>query len=218
MVSLYVIRKEQLVMQKQLSLGMSVHCTDGEAGRLEKIVADPETHEPAYLVVRRGLVSRHDVVVPVGLVRAVDAETLSLDATTEALRTFPEYEITVEKRQPPKQDFEPSWPPLPPQALPWEEAGVVKVRQRTVPAHTIDIRRGMTVYDPTGVRLGQVEGVIVDAERRQASHLALRRPHPLAQELRLVPVDLVDFVIRSDVYLLIPQGQVQGLATYQPDP
>jgi len=38
-------------MAKELSLGMSVSCSDGEVGRLERIVVDPDTREPAYLVV-----------------------------------------------------------------------------------------------------------------------------------------------------------------------
>lgn len=36
---------------RTVTLGMAVLCTDGKAGSLERVVGDPETHQPAYLVV-----------------------------------------------------------------------------------------------------------------------------------------------------------------------
>ncbi len=208
-------------MKKQLALGMSVYCSDGEAGRLERIVADPETQQPTYLVIRRGPpIAPRDIVVPISLVTEVGERGISLDITEKALASFPDYELTVERPlEEPRVVREPSytdrWPGVLPLPTIWDEKGPVTVRERTVPAHTTDIRRGMTVYDPAGNDLGQVDGVIVDPDRRQVSHLVLRRGLPLKPERRLVPIELVDFVIRSDVYLSIAEEHVAGLPTYE---
>jgi hypothetical protein len=67
------------------------------------------------------------------------------------------------------------------------------------------------------VKLGQVEGVIADAEKQQVSHVILHRLQTLLlDEYRLAPIDLVDFVIRSDVYLRITKDYTYGLPLYQP--
>jgi len=203
-------------MAKELSLGMSVSCSDGEVGRLERIVVDPDTREPAYLVVRRGRVSQRDTVVPVSLVTEITSEGIVLGIGSEAFKTFPDYEITVEKYLPEEYDYVSRWPEIPPL---WKAGvqndGMVKVRERTVSEHTADISRGMKVFDDAGVAVGEIEGVIADPDTRQASHLVLARGLPAARERRLVPVDLVDFALRSHVYLRISECYLQGLPVYQ---
>lgn len=202
-------------MEKKLTLGMPVHCPEGEVGRLEKIIAEAETREPAYLIVRRGLVARRDIVVPVSLVRELTPQGIMLDTTLEALKTFPEYKTIVEKS--PKAAPDPTLlePLVPPLLKAWEKQGPVKIRQRTVPEYMTDITQGMTVYDHAGAKLGAVQGVMVDEKSRQANHLLVHRLGTPQEEQRLVPVDLVDYVIRSDLYLRITKDQVQGLTLYK---
>jgi uncharacterized membrane protein len=218
----YAVRSAKLAQvqlgeqAKELTLGMAVLCRDGKAGRLERLVGDPKTHEPAYLVVRRGPVSPRDIVVPVSLVADVSAEGLNLNTTTGALRDFPDYEVTVKKHvQPPTTE---EWERIYPSVLlsPSLEVGMVTVRQRSVPEHMVDLRKDMIVYDPTGLKLGEIEGVIADAEKKQVTHLVMHVPNPFIEERRLVPVDLIDFVIRSDVYLRVLGDQVAGLPLYKP--
>jgi nucleotide-binding universal stress UspA family protein len=120
-----------------LSHPRAVRAQDGKAGRLQKIVADPETHEPAYLVVRRSRLSPRDIVIPVGLVTEVTGNTVMLDTTQEALSGFPDYEISVERHEKLDRDYTSPWP----MAAPLERAratvtGKFTVRERTVPEHT----------------------------------------------------------------------------------
>jgi sporulation protein YlmC with PRC-barrel domain len=205
-------------VKKELTLNMPVRSQGGKAGHLERIIADPETHEPAYLVVKRGLIPsrQRQIVVPVSLVREVTAQAVMLDTTLEVLDTFPDYEITVEKRRKSQPDPTLYEPLIPPIMRPWTQEGKVRVRERTVPEHTVDIRRGMTVYDCAGVKLGQAEGISADAEEHRASHLVLRQQRRLKGEQRLIPVDLVDFTIRSNIYLSIGKDHVQRLPLYRP--
>lgn len=211
-------------MQKQLTLGMPVFTLDGQAGNLERVVADSENRAPSYLVVRRGppLFPR-DIVVPVSLVTEVSAQGIRLNTTQDALSTFPDYELTIEKplEKPLTTPKEPSytdrWPGILPLPSIWRDQGKVRLRERNVPERTVDLRRGMTVYSPEGEKLGEVAGLVAEAESKEASHLVLRRSHLFQDEQRLIPLDLVDFTIRDDVYLSIGEAQVMGLPPYRPE-
>ena len=208
-----------MATQKELTLGMTVRCLDGDAGRLERVVGDPETRAPAYLVVRLSGARRRDVVVPVDLVMAVTLEQVLLDTTKEALKHFPDYEITETKQPEPTQRdptlHEPEFP------FPWKavaKEGAIEIRQRTVPEHTVELKQDMTVFDRDGLDLGRLRGVIMDATTRQASHLVLHRRFPVGletEEDRLIPVGLIDFAIRSHIYLRIPEEQLRGLPVHR---
>jgi hypothetical protein len=60
-------------------------------GVVDHVLIDPETHHPAYLVVRGGEVLPKDTLVPVKWIRDVDEEGVLLDATLDQLRMLPEY-------------------------------------------------------------------------------------------------------------------------------
>lgn len=201
-------------MEKQLNPGMAVHCSDGEAGRLEKIVTEADARKPAYLVVRRGLpIRRRDIVVPVSLVRDVSQDRVLLDTTVKALETFPDFEVTISKRVPPPAT---ATAPIHPLFWPaYRDQAAIIFRARSVPETSMEVTRGMPVYDNAGARVGKVEGILVDEETQQASHLVLGRKGLRGSDPRIVPVDLVDFVIRDEVYLRISQDQVLGLTIYQ---
>ncbi len=200
---------------KTITLGMAVVCTDGKAGSLERVVGDPETHEPAYVVVRLKPVPARDVVVPVSLVADVTAEALQLNAATGAMQAFPDYETTVKKYQP--LTAEEKAEVLPALVLdPDLDLGMVTVRERTVPEHMVDLKKGMIVYDRTGLKLGEIEGAVADAEKKQVTHVVMRAPIPIIEGRRLVPVNLIDFIIRSDVYLRVSINDVADLPLYTP--
>lgn len=78
-------------MKSRLSPGMPVRCEDGPAGRLKRIIANPDTREPTFLVVEMGEDSARSVVVHVSLVADLGVEGLALNTTRDALRTYPEY-------------------------------------------------------------------------------------------------------------------------------
>lgn len=200
---------------KEVTLGMAVLGIDGKAGSLERVVGDPGTDEPAYLVVRLAPVPQRDALVPVNLVADVTAAGLKLNATTGALQAFPDYEKVVRSYQPlTAEEREQVMPAL--VFDPELDLATVTVRERTVPEHMVDLRKGMTVYDSAGLKLGEIEGVIADADKKQISHVVMRVANPFMEEFRLVPVDLLDFTIRSDVYLVASSRDIAGLPLYKP--
>ena len=47
-----------------LSIGATIRCLDGEAGKLKYVVFDPENGEVTHLIVERGILQRRQIVVP----------------------------------------------------------------------------------------------------------------------------------------------------------
>lgn len=80
-------------------------------------------------------------------------------------------------------------------------------------------RRQSAVLDASGLKVGQVHGLILESEGRQASRIILRHQEPLAApRYRVVPADLVADVQAGEVHLCISADHVYGLGAYRPVP
>lgn len=72
--------------------GMPVHASDGEAGRVDDVLASAETGQPAYLVIDAGGFFRGDVVIPYTSVRNVDESGVWLALTHDEVKSAPAYD------------------------------------------------------------------------------------------------------------------------------
>lgn len=79
--------------------GDRVRFRDGEAGVVDHVVVDPETHLATHLVVRGGSGLPKDTLVPVDWIRQVDAAGIFIDAHREQMVALPMY-------RPPRTDTE----------------------------------------------------------------------------------------------------------------
>ena len=204
-------------MKKEIELGAQVWAQDGEAGKVRQVVADPQGRQPGYLVVARGRLPRRQIVVPVGLVADVSAEGVKLETTRGALDQFPDYEVIVKQGEYRKPV--PVGSPRPVGAyVPASNQDYAVLRQRSVPEKSKAIEEGMAILDSTGLKVGEVGGLILDTDSRQPTHVVLRRSSPLASQQRLIPVDLVAEVKAGGVQLHIHSEHVAGLDPYEPAP
>lgn len=205
-------------MERQVELGARVRAENETVGIVEKIVVDPEHHEPGYLVVKQGRIpprQRH-IVVPVSLVSEVLSGAVTLATTPAALASFPEYEVTVRKGE--YQKPIPLGYPRPYDlSTPVSNQGYMVIRARSVPDTSVSVEQGMAVRDAQGRQVGRVHGLILDSDKRQASHIVVRLPKLLADRDRVVPVDLVDDVHSGSIHLRITAAHVDALTIYQPE-
>ena len=74
-----------------VSRGTRVTCRDGELGRLDHVLLDPQTGAVRALVVRKGHLLTKDVSVPVGWVESIGEDEITLDADRALLEKLPEY-------------------------------------------------------------------------------------------------------------------------------
>lgn len=208
-------------MSKRIELGDSVQAVDGRVGVVEKVIVDPAERKPGYLVVKRGRLRPRRIVVPVALVDEVSAAQVTLSVTRAALDDFPDYEVTerhgtYEKPMPigPRRPVATYTPP--------SNAGYMALRRRNVPESTVPVEKGMVVKDAKGMRIGRVIGLLLDRERRTATHVLLQRPTPMTvataatMQVFVVPVELVEDVHEGEIQLRITRWHISGLTVFEP--
>ncbi len=184
---------------KELILGARVNCQDGAAGRLSRIILDPENRRPTHLIVKRGWPSPREIVVPVSLATKVTREAVELKITRRALADFSDYQVTVRKGR-----YEKPMPVPNPQrpialyTLPSHGAFMV-LQQRNVPEQSAEVRRGMAVRDGNGHKVGKVEGITVGVNKQQGKYVLFQRSH--SRTPRLIPAELVEGVSSEGVRL-----------------
>lgn len=206
--------KEQTKHKKQLTLGAAVNCLDGRAGTLSRIITDPESRRPTYLVVKRGRLRSREIVVPVSLAAEVTPEAVKLDITRKTLDGLPDYEVTVRKGR-----YEKPMPipdPRRPIAIhtPPSNRGYMLLQQRNVPERSVEVKQSMAVRDCEGRALGKVAGIIAGASKRQGKYVIFRRTR--SRWLRLIPADLVEDVTLEGVRLRIDYDLAEKLPDYPP--
>jgi hypothetical protein len=86
-----------------LSIGATIRCLDGAAGKLKSVVLDPENGEVTHLIVEHGLLQRRKIVVPASWVERSSEREIVLNATLEDLNKLPDYDeldfLAPEKRK-----------------------------------------------------------------------------------------------------------------------
>ena len=75
-----------------VKMGMPVHASDGETGRVDDVLANDETGQPQYLVIDAGGFFTGDVVVPFAGVRNVDDGGVWLTLTRDEVKHAPVYD------------------------------------------------------------------------------------------------------------------------------
>lgn len=207
-------------MSKRIELGDRVQAIDGRAGTVEKVIVDPDERKPGYLVVRRGRLRPRRIVVPVSLVDEVAAGRVTLSVTRAALDDFPDYEVT--ERHGTYQKPAPAGGHRPVAAYtPPSNDGYMALRRRNVSEAAVPVEKGMAVKDAGGIRIGRVVGLLLDRERRTATHILVQRPTPMTvatpatMQTFVVPVELVEDVQEGQIQLRITRGHISGLAVFE---
>jgi hypothetical protein len=85
---------------RPLTAGQRVATRDGEAGRLHLILVDPSTQNATHFVVRQGVLSHRDIIVPVDWAEEIADDRVLLNVGRDELERLPEYrpddEITAD--------------------------------------------------------------------------------------------------------------------------
>ena len=74
--------------------GEHVHATDGNIGRVQGLVIDPDSRHVTHVLLQQGhLWGAREVAIPIGAVTRVDDEGIQLDITKEQVRDLPPADI-----------------------------------------------------------------------------------------------------------------------------
>jgi uncharacterized protein YrrD len=75
-----------------IKMGMPVYATDRKAGRVDDVLANGETGEPAFVVIDAGGFFKGDVVVPFASVQNVTDAGVWLALTRDEVKHAPAYD------------------------------------------------------------------------------------------------------------------------------
>ena len=209
---------------KPLIIGAHVSCTDGDCGRLARVIVNPVTRTVTHLVVEprhhRGL----GRLVPVDLIDVVDKK-IQLRCSVAEFQRLDEAE---DLQFLPYTDAESGYAAGDALALPYyglhfdaEPIGVAgfgsldaprvpePVATDRIPAGELEISRGDHVHASDG-EIGVVEGLVIDPRDEHVTHLLLQEGHLWGRKQVAIPISSV----RSENELIkvdLTKQQIQDL-------
>ena len=206
-------------------IGAPVLTDDGEVGRLKYVVVDPDAEIVTHLVVERGRLLRHDIVVPVGWVEHADAQGIRLHAKMAELEALPEFR-EVEFWAPDPTARPVSGHPPADTRIWISPYGTIHTSPSTWILHRVRlgigeeeilIRRGLPVYTADGDRVATVDHLLVDPETHRVTHLVIHRGRWFSQgEDYIVPIDHVTTASEYGIRLRLRRDEIDQLTRYRP--
>ena len=207
----------------QLPIGVTVHCLDGEAGRLKYVVIDPDDGVVTNLIVERGMLLHRDVVVPAAWVEQSTEQEIVLNATIAELNALPAYR---------EFDFlapDPSYRPLSGHRVsstriwisPYDsivEGGrpwIVRHVRLGVQDDEVLLRRGLPVQTYDARPVGVLDHLVVEPKSQQVTHLVVRRGWLWNRQACIVPLEQVDAVTEYGVRLKLSAEELKQAPLYQ---
>jgi osmotically-inducible protein OsmY/sporulation protein YlmC with PRC-barrel domain len=206
-------------------IGAPVVTDEGEVGRLKYVVVDPRAEVVTDLVVERGRLLRHEIVVPAGWVEHADAQGIRLHAKMADLEGLPEFREVEYWAPDPTARPVSGHPPAetririgPYGYLPIPPSTWVLQRVRLgIGEEDILIRRGLPVYTADGDRVATVDHLLADPETHRVTHLVIHRGRWFSRgEDFLVSIDDVTTASEHGIRLRLRRDEIDQLARYQP--
>ncbi|MGD0069020.1 MAG: PRC-barrel domain-containing protein [Streptosporangiaceae bacterium] len=197
------------------TIGADASCTDGDCGKVARVVVDPVARTITHLVVEPGHLTGVGRLVPLELI----------DATTDGIRlrcTLAEFE----KLDPAEEtQFLPGSPGYqsygPDQVLfmPYFGTGVgiglgaasvpLAVTYDAIPLNEVEVRRHEPVHATDG-EIGRVQGLVIDTDSHHVTHVLLQEGHLWDRKDVAIPIGAVTGV-KDGIRLNITKQQVQDL-------
>jgi sporulation protein YlmC with PRC-barrel domain len=209
-------------------IGSEVYCTDQACGRLSRVVIDPVARELTHLVVEPAHHPEDGRLVPVDLVdQNADAETIRLRCDTAGFENLERAQSTEFL---PAETEEFGYPADRSVWLPYYPLGVAgsagpaggdglfaaaapaeppTVTYDRVPSGEVQVRRGQPVHATDG-EIGKVQGLVIDPDDHQVTHILLQEGHLWGKKQVALPIrDVTD--VRQGVHLNLSKDEIRDL-------
>lgn len=210
----------------ELRIGAPVEATDGTFGHVRQVILSPQERRVVALVVRRGWLPPHDIVVPAEQVVDATEEQVRVRLSRAELEAQPAFdpahyvELTTHR-----QGYAVG------EALAAIHGGVGDADARALVAthlgadarvahqgrlagEPIALRRGQPVWSEDG-RVGRVDLLLLDPQGR-VRHFVIRKGQFLGRDV-IVPVDWVHRIDDRGVWLAVKRQALDRLPPYRPD-
>jgi uncharacterized protein YrrD len=219
----------------ELKQHVGVFTVDGQAiGRLERVVIDPGTTEITHLIVRRGILTTHDKVIPIDRVEVGAENGVIVRLTADELEHLPDFEETqyvvvadeerlertgqsgptssVPTPSAPELYWLPVYPrsPLLPQFV---DPGYRAETQLNIPEGTVAVKEGARVIARDGKRAGNIEEVVTTGNGDRITHVLISQGL-LMKEKKLIPAGWITALGEDEVHLAVGSSTIDRLPDY----
>jgi hypothetical protein len=199
-------------------IGASASCTDGDGGRVTRVVIDPVAEAVTHLVVEPRHPSGTPRLVPLNLVEG-GPEQLRLRCTR---REFDRLDPAEETQFAPELGGYSAYGPG--EVLTWPYYGMggglgmgvgsavdapPVITQDSVPLGEVEVRRGDPVYATDGP-IGRVQGLVIDRSSHHVTHVLLQEGHLWGRKEVAIPIGAVAST-NDGIELHLTKEQVKDL-------
>ncbi len=186
-------------------IGASVHCSNGSAGSLVALTANPLKRALTHTAVEVEHEPTGARLVHLDLVRTISEDGVQLHCSLEEFSRLPEFHDV---------EFIPySFSGHPNATLAWPyygmPAGEVPAIIDRVAADEVEIRRGDHVRAVDGAA-GSVEGLVVD-DHGQITHVLLQEGHVWGRKEVAIPIGSVDAIDPEGIHVRLTKRELADL-------
>lgn len=212
-------------MESEFRAGAVVECTDGPAGKLERLVLDPGSEKVTHLVVESQPHFGILVLVPRERVAASDGDTVRLNCTREELKLMDPFEEVM--YSPPTSQATAVESVPAPYSFPAPGLGVAPMTgiggpfgvapiappivEEVVPEGEVVVGRDAVVQARDG-DIGHVDDILADAATGRLTHLVVRSGHLWATHHFRIPASAIERVEEGNVRLRLTRQEVETIA------
>ena len=217
----------------QFTQGASVVTAQGQdVGHIDRVVIDPRSKEVTHIVVRKGLLSTQDKVVPIDLIATATVERITLREDAGDAQALPDFEeeyyvVAGEGDAPPDPlpGYVPTqngYPPVAGGQIGYlfersRQAPITQI-QRNIPEGTVALKEGAKVISADDRYVGKIERVLIDPQADRATHFLISKGL-LLKETKIVPVQWVTIIGEDEVHLAIRSRVLNELRAHrEPEP
>ena len=215
-------------MDTDFRVGADVECSDGPAGRLQRLVVDPASNAVTHIVVDSQEHFGIPLLVPMNMVTQTSQERVLLNCSQVDLKQMDPFEEVVSSGVEGQPGLAGEMPPLfpAPGFGSFAMAGMsgplgagpvaMPIMEEVVPEGEVVIGHNSTVQASDG-DVGHVEDLITDPTTGRLTHLVVRSGHLWATHTFRLPVSAVDVVEEDVVRLRLTQAEVEVIARQSND-
>ena len=189
-----------------------VYCSDGIAGRSTYLLGIPSTRQITHLVVKSYRPPFQEYLIPVDQIAETTNSKIELKCSRDELNKMDPFVIEDSFRtELPIYEAFADTPAIPG----WTTELVttyIPVQRQNIPQDEVAIRRGARV-EATDGDVGQVDGLLIDSNNLQVTHLVLLERHIFQKKKIAIPVSQINHIDQSTVYLKLDRKSVEDLAT-----
>lgn len=205
-----------------IRLGTRILAEDGEAGRVERLILHPETHELEAVVAVEGGLLKRDVVIPAELLLGAGADGVRVRGTVDdigELEPFAQSQYTV----PPEEWIPPTDQPSSYYLFPLSPVTVGAFIPPTQPILSdeevenlqpcdVEVSGSTEVLCRDGVA-GRLDRVVTEGDSDRVTHLIIHRGTLRGRDIS-VPVEAVEHIGDAGIQLALSEEELDALPAF----